>query len=501
MMPFLVIRADANAQMGTGHVMRCIALAQAWQDRGGGVTFLSHCDSDQIKQRIQDEGFTFIPIEKPHPDPSDLTFVFHALSAISYQLPAASLWLALDGYHFTSHYQKEIRNSGYRLLVIDDMAHLDYYHADILLNQNIHASELKYCCNKDTIKLLGCEYVMLRKEFLKYQDWKRKIPEKAKKILVTLGGADPDNVTLKVIESLKLINDDDLEVNVVAGPSNPSLETLQSAISNTQFTINILQNVTDMPELMAWADIAISAGGTTCWEMAFMGLPNVTAILAENQQAIATELSEKEVIVNLGEYEGLSSNKIVRSLHKKMLEKQDRSKMSRLGKKLVDGMGAKRIVKSMMIGKLKLHPVQEQDCKLIWKWANDPDVRAGSFSSEFIPWEDHVRWFNSKLNDPQCFFYIAMNDNGIPIGQVRFETNQKEICISVSIDKSFRGKGYGSMIIDSVSGEFFRVYGRKVIHAYIKKSNELSKHAFLHAGFENNGTVVRYGQKASHFTL
>ena len=202
MMPALVIRADANSQIGIGHVMRCIALAQTWQDRGGKVTFLSHCDSEALHQRIIDEGFDFIPIEKPCPKPNDLSFTLKMLSAISHKLSAASLWLALDGYHFTPDYQKAIRENGYKLLVIDDMAHLDHYHADILLNQNIYASSLHYSCDRETVKLLGCEYVLLRREFLKYKDWKREIPEKAKKILVTMGGSDPDDVTLKVIRAL-----------------------------------------------------------------------------------------------------------------------------------------------------------------------------------------------------------------------------------------------------------------------------------------------------------
>jgi spore coat polysaccharide biosynthesis predicted glycosyltransferase SpsG len=192
----LIIRADADAHMGTGHIMRCIALAQAWQERGGDVTFLSHCDSEALRKRVIDEGFDFIPIEKPHPDSYDLGHTLKILEQFKIQNSKFKTWFVIDGYHFTPHYQKAIRENGYKLLVIDDMAHLDHYHADILLNQNIHASSLHYSCDRDTVKLMGCEYVLLRKEFLKYKDCKREIPEKAKKILVTMGGADPDNVTL-----------------------------------------------------------------------------------------------------------------------------------------------------------------------------------------------------------------------------------------------------------------------------------------------------------------
>ncbi|HBE44959.1 MAG TPA: hypothetical protein DDW17_05780 [Deltaproteobacteria bacterium] len=110
------------------------------------------------------------------------------------------------------------------------MNHLPHYHADILLNQNIYAPELNYSCDEDTILLLGSRYVLLRKEFLKYKDFKRTIPKKAKNILVTLGGADPDNVTLKVIKALNLMGDPDIEVKVVVGPANPHIKSLHKAL-------------------------------------------------------------------------------------------------------------------------------------------------------------------------------------------------------------------------------------------------------------------------------
>ena len=509
----LFIRADSTNTIGTGHVMRCIALAQAWQEHDGKVTFLSHCESDKIKQRILNEGFEFLPIKMPHPDPSDLKNVLNYLTAIRNPQSAIRNWIVLDGYHFTPDYQKAIRKNDYKLLVIDDMAHLDYYHADILVNQNINAPDLNYSCDKNTIQLLGCDYVMLRREFLEYKNCKREIPEKAKKILVTLGGADPDNVTLKVIETLKLLNDPDLEVKVVVGPSNPHLKKLQSAIRNpcpvkretcltgAQFVIHILQNVTDMPSLMARADMAITAGGTTCCEIAFMGLPYIILVLAENQKRVAEKLDEHGAAINLGWYEVVASDMIAKAFQEMVLEKEVRAKMSSCGRKIVDGIGGKRILMSMMVGKLTLRPVQEQDCKLIWKWANDPDVRAASFSSEYISWNDHFRWFNSKFNDPFCLYYIAMNEREIPVGQVRFEKNEKETIISISVDNKYRGSGYGSMIIKLASKQFFRVSDDQVVHAYIKKNNETSRHAFVEAGFKSAGTANICGKPAIHLRL
>jgi RimJ/RimL family protein N-acetyltransferase len=150
---------------------------------------------------------------------------------------------------------------------------------------------------------------------------------------------------------------------------------------------------------------------------------------------------------------------------------------------------------------LKLRPVSEKDCKLIWKWANDPDVRAVSFSSEPISYEHHVKWFNLKLKDIRCFFYIAETANQEPIGQVRYELDGNEATINISIDQHFRGKGYGPSLIQLASKKLFNASAADVIHAYVKAGNELSLRAFKKAGFRDAGTATVNAHKATHLIL
>src|SRR5262245_3347577 len=140
-MPPLLIRADASVQTGAGHVMRCLALAQAWHAQGGVATFLS-CDTNKtLQQRILAAGPGYIRLEKPHPDRRDLDTTLAALTGLTTQMAVQGTpWLVLDGYHFDTAYHQAIRAAGYRLLVIDDMGHLPEYAADVLLNQNLHAT-------------------------------------------------------------------------------------------------------------------------------------------------------------------------------------------------------------------------------------------------------------------------------------------------------------------------------------------------------------------------
>jgi UDP-2,4-diacetamido-2,4,6-trideoxy-beta-L-altropyranose hydrolase len=497
----LAIRVDAYTGIGTGHVMRCIALAQAWQDRGGDVTFLSYCDSEGLHQRIIDEGFVFIPIEKPHPYPSDLTQTLNILKRHAPCSMPNAFWFVVDGYHFTPDYQKVIRKNGYRLLVIDDMAHLDHYHADILLNQNIHASSLHYSCDRDTVKLLGCEYVLLRMEFLKYKDWKREIPDKAKKILVTMGGGDPDNVTLKVINAIKRLDDPDLEIKVIVGFSNPHVLDIKNAMLPAPCSMLCIENTTNMPGLMAWADMAVSAGGSTCWEIAFMGLPSLIITTADNQAGIAKGLGKAGAGIDLGWHKNISIKQYAHALKEILQDKNKRLSLSEQGQKLVNGKGRQKIIKAMLAEQIKLRRAQENDCELLWKWANDPDNRAVSFSSAPIPWEDHTHWFNSKLNSANCMMYIATMNDRTPLGQIRYDIKQENALISISIDKKFRSKGYGVVLIRKTSQILFNESNVRRVHAYVKQDNNASANVFTKTGFKKLELTTIHAQPATHFVL
>jgi UDP-2,4-diacetamido-2,4,6-trideoxy-beta-L-altropyranose hydrolase len=344
----LLIRADANFNIGTGHVMRCLALAQAWRDRGGDATFLGQHQSDSLRQRISSEGFALVVVERPHPDPADLIQVLELLRSI--EKSKNGQWLVLDGYQFGPEYQKPIRESGFKLLVMDDYNHQSSYHADIVLNQNVGSEHFQYACDPDTVLLLGTKYVLLRKEFLAWKEKIRAVPKVAGKILVTLGGADPDNFMLMVIQALKLVNITGLEAKIVVGPTNPHVEKLEREIQCDRTEEQAFQIVQggNMPELMSWADIAVSAGGSTCWELAFMGVPFLSIVLADNQVPIASGLDEFGATVNLGWYTDLSERELASHLACIIPHQELRSSMSKKGLQLVDGLGAKRVIERLL---------------------------------------------------------------------------------------------------------------------------------------------------------
>jgi len=332
----LIIRSDASTRIGTGHLMRCLALAQAWKDAGSQVTFITACQSEELLERLREEGFDLHRLACPYPDPGDWDYTQNVLTI------SPDAWVVLDGYHFDEVYQQRVKEGGQRLLVIDDMAHLKHYYADIVLNQNLHAEQLKYSCEPYTRLLLGTRYVLLRREFLAWRGWQREIPEIAKRVLVTLGGGDPENHTLKVIQALQKIDIHGLEATVLIGASNPHAKVLEATTRQSRVPIRLIQNARNMPELMAWADVAVSGGGSTVWELAFMGLPGIIVVLADNQRSIASELESAGVAVDLGWYAGATTADIRSSLAQLLAAEEARAEMGQRGQQVVDGRGVER---------------------------------------------------------------------------------------------------------------------------------------------------------------
>jgi UDP-2,4-diacetamido-2,4,6-trideoxy-beta-L-altropyranose hydrolase len=339
----LIIRADGNTRIGTGHVMRCLALAQAWQERGGSVSFALAQHTPALLERLTAEECLVYTL---HCEPGSSSDAAQTL-ALAQQIGAT--WIVIDGYHFSAAYQQAIKAAGVSLLVIDDYGHAEHYYADLVLNQNVSASESLYTSREPyTRLLLGTRYTLLRREFWAYRGWKREVPDVARKILVTMGGGDPDNVTLKVIHALNQVAQEPFEAVVVVGGSNPHIEALQEAVDDKPH-INLAQDVANMTEHMTWADLAIAAGGSTCWELALFGLPMLLIPIADNQLPIANKLGELGIALVVGWYADVSSDTLALAINRLIQEQETRLRMSHAGQALVDGEGGERVVEEMAI--------------------------------------------------------------------------------------------------------------------------------------------------------
>jgi len=496
----MLIRADAGPTIGTGHVMRCLALAQAWQAAGGQAMLLGYCPVELLQGRIRAAGVDFQPLAHRHPEAADLAATLGLLRTIGSEAnPVAATWLVLDGYHFDPAYQQAVRRTGCRLLVIDDMARLPRCHADLLLNQNLAAEKLPYACDEQTTVMLGSRYLLLRPEFLSRRPGRREIPEVARKVLVTMGGADPEDVTPRVVRALERLDLPGLEGKLLVGAANPRLESLRAEIERSGADLELLTNAEDMPGLMAWADVAVAAAGITCWEMALMGLPAAVLVVAENQLKIAEPLAEAGAVVNLGWHDRLTPEGIATELAMLCGDQDRRRAQSEAGRRLVDGRGAERVVAVMRAldgplpeDEVKLRPVAPEDMRPLWRLVNAPTVRQHSLNPAPIGWDEHVRWFNQKLSSPDTCIWV-LDFHGLILGPIRYDRIDDETAqISLHVAAPFRRRGLATKLLNLTWQEACRRLRVNRLRALIKRDNAASQRTFLKAGFARiDSTPVR----------
>ncbi len=486
--------------------MRCLALGQAWRDRGGEVAVLGSGGNEALRRRIETGGIRFTSFDYAHPDPGDLPATLSELEkvrAASGRCP----WLVLDGYNFDAGYQASIRAAGHRLLAIDDLAHLPHYHASLVLNQNLNSERLAYQYDPDTLLLLGPDFVLLRREFLAWRGWRRSIGDRATRVLVTLGGSDPDNATLKVIHSLKLVKVKGFKAIVLVGAGNPRLEELRLAASRSGGKIRLLHNASNMPGLMAWADIAVGAGGTTGWEMAFMGLPSLMLVLAGNQNIVAGGLAGAGAAVNLGPADRLDASNLAGLIAELSQAQSRRREMSENGQRLVDGLGARRVVElavgldSNKIGddQVTTRRAARKDAVEIWRLANNPTVRLNSYNSEPIPLDEHLNWYYGRLDSPGSRIWV-LEVGGAICALVRYDRlDPDEIEVHFMVAEAFRGKGLGTKALEMTWRRACEELGASRVRGRVLIHNAPSARAFLKAGFERAGQIEELGKKCYLF--
>lgn len=336
----VIFRTDASSDIGAGHAMRCFALAKAWQNEGGSAIFATSINTPALEQRLVDEGIEFVRLATEPGSHDD------ALQTSALARQRGAIFVVADGYHFGDSYQRLIKDDGLQLMLIDDYGQAEHYFADLVLNQNLSAQADWYNSRElYTRLLLGTQYVLLRQQFLRFRAWHRSIPTVGNKVLVTMGGGDPDNVTSKVIRALAGL---DVESRIVVGGSNSHLPELEKEIQQLR-KAELIVDTTNMSELMTWADVAVTAGGTTSWETAFMGLPSVVIVVAENQKGIAQSLDEAGAVVSLGWHEQVSIETVTKEMDKLLRSIDTRLELSERSRSLVDGNGVSRVIEALQL--------------------------------------------------------------------------------------------------------------------------------------------------------
>jgi UDP-2,4-diacetamido-2,4,6-trideoxy-beta-L-altropyranose hydrolase len=338
-----LFRTDAIAATGTGHAMRCLALAQALAVHGGVSRFLMTGVPPLLALRISHEGFPIEPHDHPLGSDAD------AEAAVAAARRIGARWIVLDGYAFSERYLDILHGSGIPVLVIDDLGKLSRYACAVVVNQNLHADRTLYPgVGASTRLLLGTRYMMLRHEFWRYRD----TPRTARggggpRILVSMGGSDPQDQASRVIEALERLACPGLQARVVVGAANPRLDRLRRRAFESSAEIAVLHNVEDMPALMRDADLAVAAAGTTVWELAYMGVPMLLGSTVEAERVLARRLADHQGCLYVGDFRDCAPEELADAIESLVKDAALRRRLAAAAGTLVDGKGGERIVAAM----------------------------------------------------------------------------------------------------------------------------------------------------------
>lgn len=335
----MVLRADAGPTIGTGHLMRTLALAEGYRQRGAAVSLLTATTEPGLLARFVELGAAIHAVATPCPDAAD------GARLVELARETRPSWIVIDGYHFDIDYLRVARSTGSRVLLMDDMAHLTDYPVDIVVNQNAHAALMTYPASLHATLLGGTEYVLLRAEFRGTAASPRMAVDVAH-VLITMGGADPYRATEVLVASLADVvrRRPSLSATVVVGAANLRGSEILEAATRVGPRIEVVVGARDMRELMARADIAISAAGTTVWELAYMGVPTLLIESGEAERLLLAGLASVDLFEGIGRADELDVRTVIRKLETRMDDLDWRRSMSDLGMHLVDGRGVDRVL-------------------------------------------------------------------------------------------------------------------------------------------------------------
>jgi len=337
-------RADASTYIGTGHIIRCLALADELNRRGDRIYFVCRKEKEDLIELIEKRGYKVFSLPKG----INIGIDKEMTGTFLQRIPGVIDWLIVDHYDIGISWESFQRDYVRNIMVIDDLANRKH-DADVLLDQQHNTNKLRYdnIVPSDCIKLLGTEFAIIRPQFCKVRESLRDREGDIKRIFIFMGGSDSKNLTCLALNAIKRINFPEISIDIVIGSLNQyhkDIERLANKIPNT----SIHYNVENMAELMAASDLAVGSGGTTTWERCCVGLPTIMLTSAENQLTIAEELSKGGYVVYVGWHRSIVENDIYEKLLFLLKNKELVKQLSLKVKRLVDGKGTMRVVNKLI---------------------------------------------------------------------------------------------------------------------------------------------------------
>lgn len=447
-------RTDANREIGSGHLMRCLALADALSMQGAECVFLCRLAGlGSLADRIVAAGHELLLL------PTHGTTVNSDDLACTAWLPGGQAgdataclellagrqladWLVVDHYALDHRWQRAMRDVTSRILVIDDLANRRH-DCDLLVDQSL-IDDLKTRYDDlvppHCVRLLGPRYALLRNEFSRVGESQERTGTDFPRVLVMFGGGDAQNLTLRVVEQFILIDWPGV-VDVVAGPLYGQLEALKIAVSKLAHgQLHVSAN--NVAELMRGADLALGSPGVASWERCACALPSLTIAQADNQEGIGRKLGTVGASFYLGRAESVTDETLRAALSAWLANEPARTAMAKVAAAVCDGNGLLRVVEKLLRPTLSIRRVSNSDAALLFSWRNDERTRRHAGDPNPLILAEHLTWVEHTIVRSDVDLLLACHE-GAPVACVRFDRTENRALVSIYTNPNLQGAGFG----------------------------------------------------------
>lgn len=442
-----IFRADASSELGSGHVMRCLTLAGSLRTMGWDCAFAVRPGSVEAAPALGSAGYETHVLDGT---------VEQEAAALPRHWPDGSDWLVVDHYGRDRRFESACRPWTQHILALDDLA--DRPHdCDLLLDQTLNRGAEAYegLVPPGCRLALGTRYALLRPEFARLRPAaleRRGGDGRELRLLVSLGGTDPDNVTslvLAAIEESELT----LALDVVVGGGCPWLEAIAERVASMA-RARLHVSPANLGALMAVADLAVGAAGTSAWERCCLGLPTLMLVLADNQRENARQLAAAGAVRCVTGSERDLAAAVARALRELVGDRALLDSMAARAASLCDGLGSLRARLILLpprptkdgLGVTLRHAAPTDEATLL-HWQQLPSIRSLARNPRIPTPEEHHAWFSAKMRSDTTF--ITMIEHGGAVaGMLRLDrtsggTEQPAYEVSIVVDERHRGAGVG----------------------------------------------------------
>jgi UDP-2,4-diacetamido-2,4,6-trideoxy-beta-L-altropyranose hydrolase len=492
----IIIRADASIHIGSGHIMRCLVLAEALKDTGHQVSFASRAQQGDSIEFVKKKGFTVHELVRPNVWLTPLNSAdYAAWLQVPWQEDAQSLFenihdidlIIVDHYGLNGEWEQQVQfHYDCKVVVIDDLVRS--HKADMIIDQTLLRDNEEYkLANPNTFLLTGCDYALLNPLFASYrkkQFIQVKVLSKPIELIVSMGGIDKPNATLKVLEALLLYkNKLDIHVTVLLSNKAPNYDHVKNFCLSHDRWITHLDFVENMAEILSQQCVAVGAPGGSSWERACLGIPNIIIPLAENQLDICHGLVKVGAALPLN-FTDIESG--FAEVFNTLIDEWATLRAANL--LLCDGDGVLRVVQcintllSHTDNSIVLRRAIITDIKQVYEWQCMPETRKFALTPEMPTWEGHKSWMERKLQSTKDYFYIVETLNKQDsIGVLRLdETADGHYIISIFIDPAQFGQGFAKKVLTYVD----QIHPDIMIQAIVLEENIASQRLFSAANYQ-----------------